>query len=795
MSQLQPKNHITKANQDEIISDQQELQNRVALLLREKCELSTINEKLHTYIRAKTNNLLEVMGTLPLRTEELDDVALLQTDPIGIVTESFAQVLENLRNTNANLKLAKEEIQAIFDSAGLAILLVDDQQKLQAFNKKSQQLFFADKANILGQTCCNCICAEKQPPQNCIFNQVMDIGTVAENADFIKDSRHYHVIGTPIKTSAGAITHVVLIYSDITDRIETEDKLRESENRYRTLYSTMREGVAQHRFIYDSDGEPCDYEILDVNDSYEKIMGIKRQQIIGQKASGIYPLFDGKPVCLEQFVATTKQRGTTRFEFDFDYNGSKRILRISSSPLSPGYFAAIFEDITQRRINEEKIERLAFFDNLTGLPNRVLMRDRLGQMVARAKRKLSRISLFFIDLDHFKRINDTLGHDKGDQLLKIVAKRLRKALRDCDSVSRLGGDEFVVLVDEINNREDASLVACKILESMTPPVVLENKEVYTTTSVGIAIFPEDGDDPDTLLKNADTAMYQAKEKGRNTYRFYSSEMNAQGLEKLLLANDLRKALAQNEFRLVYQPQIKLSNGHMTGFEALLRWQHPDLGDIPPDQFIPLAEETGQILSIGRWVLETACQKARAIHDKCGLPLRIAVNLSAKQFQDPDLVAIIRNSLKKSNLSPEFLELEITESILMENFESAQNTLLELKEMGLNLAIDDFGTGYSSLSYLRNFPIDRLKVDKSFIQKMAAHPDDAAITEAIIVMAHILGIRVVAEGVEKKTELEFLREKECDEVQGYYFSKPLTREQLVARILDPSNNNPFCFFNS
>lgn len=414
------------------------------------------------------------------------------------------------------------------------------------------------------------------------------------------------------------------------------------------------------------------------------------------------------------------------------------------------------------------------------------------QMTSRAKRNQGKIGIFFLDLDNFKRVNDTFGHDVGDQLLIVVAKRLHTVLRDCDTICRLGGDEFVILTENVTTRNDAALIACKILEILAQPIVLKGREVYASTSIGISMFPEDGANPDTLLKNADAAMYQAKESGRNTYCFYSAEMNSKALEQMMLANDLRKALDKNEFYLEYQPQIDLKEGRINGTEALLRWQHSDLGLILPDQFIPMAEETGLILLIGQWVIEKACQQTREIQQRCNIKLRVAVNLSAKQFQDPDLLSFIKTTLDNTGLDPEDLELEITESILMENVEEAQHILHKLQAMGVTLAIDDFGTGYSSLSYLRNFPIDRLKIDKSFIHRISTHPDDAAITEAIIVMGHIIGIKIVAEGVEQKDEMTFLQANNCDEAQGFYFSKPIDHETLIKQI---SNQPEFCFFNS
>lgn len=874
-------------------------------------KLKKREQELHNYIREKTDQLLTVMGTLPLNPEELDDETLISVDPIGIVGESFAQVIDHLHETNENLIFAMGELQAIFDSAGASILVVNTSKQITSYNRSSHDLFFPAEKAPLTLFCNHAVCRTDIPPADCIIERVLATGAIQKNPEVSVNERYYHVIGTPIKNQDGIISHVILVYSDITDRkkheqelldaekrldtilnsaqagillidpqthtivyanqsvveltgfarnsllgqrcqhficpasegrcpitddlqdldnsertiltsdgreipilktvtkialngkehlVESfidiserkaaEEKLRDSEERYRTLYSTMLEGVAQYRMHYDAQGLACDYEIVDINPAYEHIIGINRQQAIGRMASTIYPQENGKAACLDTFEHVITSGIPANFEFEFKELGMT--VNVSAAKISDGHFATIFEDITQRKADEERIEKLAFFDHLTGLPNRTLMHDRLYQMISRAKRSNGKISLFFLDLDHFKRINDTFGHDTGDQLLNVVAKRLRSVLRDCDTICRLGGDEFVILVDDMSNRNNASMIACKILEGLTRTIILKGREVYTSTSIGISVFPEDGTDPDSLLKNADIAMYQAKESGRNTYRFYSSEMNSTALEKMLLANDLRKALERDEFYLDYQPQLDLQAGRITGTEALLRWQHADLGTISPSQFIPLAEETGLILSIGQWVMKKACQQTRDIQKRCNIPLRIAVNLSTKQFQDPELLSYIKETLASTKLAARDLELEITESILMENVERAQHILHELKAMGVTLAIDDFGTGYSSLSYLRTFPIDRLKIDKSFIQRITTHQDDAAIAKAIIVMGHIIGIKIVAEGVEHKKEMVFLQENNCDEVQGFYFSPPLDPATLIEQI---SNQPEFCFFNA
>ncbi|MDY0189606.1 MAG: EAL domain-containing protein [Desulfuromonas sp.] len=887
------------------------LQQQIDQLGVENRRLKQSEQDLHDYIRSKTDQLLTVMGTLPLHPEELDNETLISVDPIGIVGESFSQVIEHLHETNETLLFAMGELQAILDSAGANIMVVNTDKKLTSFNRRSRELFFPSAKNPLQLCCHDAICHSKTPPPNCIFNQVIDTQSIQKNYEFHINERYYSVVGSPIKDKNDNISHVVLVYSDITERkrneqalfeaekrldsilnsaqagillidplthkiiyanqaviemtgiaradllehqcqnficpastggcpitdglqdldkserilltakgqeipvlktvskvlingkehlVESfidiserkaaEEKLRASEERYRALYSTMQEGVAQYRMHYDAQGAASDYEIIDINQAFEKIIGLKRYQLIGHMGSTIYPLEDGKAACLDIFNKVTESGIPTSFELTLKNLGMT--VNIAVAKISDGHFATIFEDITQRKADKERIEKLAFFDQLTELPNRTLMHDRLYQMTCRAKRNNAKICLFFLDLDHFKRVNDTLGHDMGDQLLNVVATRLRNVLRDCDTICRLGGDEFVVLVEDMANRKDASMVACKILESLARPIILKGKEVYTSTSIGISIFPDDGNDPDSMLKNADVAMYKAKDSGRNTYRFYSSEMNSSALEKMLLANDLRKALERDEFYLDYQPQLDLHAGCITGTEALLRWRHADLGIISPEDFIPLAEETGLILSIGQWVMEQACQQTREIQQCCNKPLRVAVNLSTKQFQDPNLLSYIKEILANTGLPAQDLELEITESILMENVEQAQHILHRLKQMGVTLAIDDFGTGYSSLSYLRTFPIDRLKIDKSFIQRITTHQDDAAIAEAIIVMGHVIGSKIVAEGVEHKEELAFLQMKNCDEVQGFYFSRPLDPESLIQQIC---NQPEFCFYNA
>ena len=431
-----------------------------------------------------------------------------------------------------------------------------------------------------------------------------------------------------------------------------------------------------------------------------------------------------------------------------------------------------------RRQAEERVRHLAHFDELTGLPNRSMFNQRLSHALARARRAEEPLAILFIDLDRFKNINDTLGHEAGDRVLKEIAQRLRGCLREVDTVSRLGGDEFVVLIEGPPRAADVAEVAQKILAAVARPVLLESQEFHLSASIGISTFPGDSDDLQSLMKNADIAMYRAKERGKNQFQFYSAQINVHTLERVALESDLRYALERNEFLLHYQPKVDIAGNRIVGMEALVRWQQPGKALIAPAQFIPLAEETGLIVPIGEWVLKTACLQNKAWQDQ-GLPrLRMAVNLSPRQFAHESLLQDVARVLKETGLDPAWLELEITESMVMRQPEQAVALLGSLRAMGIHLSIDDFGTGYSSLSYLKRFPLDSVKIDRSFILDIPGSDDDVAITQAIIAMAHSLRLKVIAEGVETEEQLRFLRENGCDEMQGYYFCRPLPEAEIL-----------------
>jgi diguanylate cyclase (GGDEF)-like protein/PAS domain S-box-containing protein len=442
----------------------------------------------------------------------------------------------------------------------------------------------------------------------------------------------------------------------------------------------------------------------------------------------------------------------------------------------------VFRDVSSGQTMALQMAHSAHHDFLTGLPNRKLLNDRVGQAILSAARNIKKVAVLFLDLDGFKHINDSLGHSIGDRVLQSVAKRLVDSVRGSDTVSRQGGDEFVVLLSEVDDPESVAIAARRLLQVGAEPHSIDRHDLYVTTCVGVSIYPDDGLDVETLIKNADTAMYQAKENGRQSYQFFKPAMNVRAVERQSIEGSLRRALERQEFAVYYQPKVDLRTGDISGAEALLRWTHPTRGLVSPAQFIPVAEDCGLILQIGNWVLREACKQARAWVE-AGLPLgSMGVNISAVEFQNENFLEGVFTILNDTGLNPSLLELELTESVLMKRPESTASVLQALRAKGVQVAVDDFGTGYSSLSYLQKFSIDALKIDQSFVRRITTAPDETTIVTAVISMARSLGLRVVAEGVETLTELEFLQAHQCDEAQGYYFSRPVEPEQF-AKLLE------------
>jgi diguanylate cyclase (GGDEF)-like protein/PAS domain S-box-containing protein len=522
-------------------------------------------------------------------------------------------------------------------------------------------------------------------------------------------------------------------------------------------------------------------KIISVNRSFVEITGYAAEEIVGQDpkilSSGLQP-----PEFYDSMWAVIAETGSWQGEvWDRRKNGevypeALTIIRVKNAEGAIINHLAIFSDISERKIAQERIQQLAHYDVLTGLPNRVLFSDRLEQAIISAQRNHTNIALLFLDIDRFKQINDTLGHGVGDRLLQNVGQRLLGCVREQDTVSRQGGDEFIVVLSDAGSA-GAELVAQKILQSILQPYVIEQHDLRITASIGIAIFPDHAQDSESLIKYADVAMYQAKESGRNCYLSFHPAMNESSYERLKLENALRGALERDELCVYYQAQVNLQDGRIVGCEALVRWLHPTLGMIYPDKFIPLAEETGLIVSINHWVLEQAIKQCRAWRDAGFNALTMSVNLSALQFRQHNLLQQVKGLLDKYELPPGVLDLELTEGILMQGVERTLATLHELSAMGVILSLDDFGTGYSSLSYLKRFPIQQLKIDQSFVRDVITDASDATMVRTIILMAHSLKLDVIAEGVETQEQAEFLMQSGCERAQGYHFRRPVTAEEF------------------
>jgi len=605
------------------------------------------------------------------------------------------------------------------------------------------------------------------------------------------DLRTLHGVGNQVAIAlerARLYEHMDKLVGERTEALTAEiNERKQAEVAIRKL-SRAVEKTADSIFITDTVG------IIEyVNPAFEEITGYSREEVLGKTPrifrSGKHDvafykdLWDvlGRGEVYRNIFINRKKGGHLYYE------------EVTIAPLTDdsgvvSHYVSAGKDITERMQTQERLHYLANHDVLTDMPNRALFIERLKQALGRAQWRGRVAAVLFLDIDRFKLVNDTLGHESGDRLLQAIALRLSASVRGGDTVARFGGDEFAVFLDDVASPNDVVPIASKILEALTPPLAIDGRDLFVTASMGICFFPYDGQDVPTLLKNADVAMYRAKQQGGNRYQFYQAEMNAHALKRLDMESHLRRALEREEFILHYQPQIDLRSGRVIGYEALIRWQRDGYALIPPAEFIPLLEETGLIIQAGEWVLRTACAQYHAWR-KAGLPeMRMAVNVSSRQFNGGNLVAMVNRVMQDSHIGRDILEIEITESVIMHNAQASIETLNVLSSMGVHISVDDFGTGYSSLSYLKRFPIDSLKVDQSFVGDITTDSDDAAIVSAIITMAHQLDIEVVAEGVETRGQLEFLRAEGCDFVQGYYFSRPQPGDKIAllgSKILLPT----------
>ena len=525
-----------------------------------------------------------------------------------------------------------------------------------------------------------------------------------------------------------------------------------------------------------------DNPIVYVNPAFARITGYSSQEVLGRNPRLLQGTDLAQPELITVRAALHDERPCHVVLRNYRKDGSMYWNELNISPVrndagAVTHYIGVHSDITDAKTHQDELARQANHDSLTGLPNRNLLRDRIDHTCARTQRYGDFAAVAFLDLDNFKVVNDSLGHSLGDHLLRAVAARLESSLRAMDTVARMGGDEFVLVLSDQKSEQSVSGELQRIVELFSQPFAVDGRDVFITASIGVALYPQDARDPESLMKSAELAMYRAKESGRNTYQLYTVEMQTRVTERLALESRLRRALERGEFSLHYQPQVDLRSNRIFGCEALIRWTQAELGMITPAKFVPLAEETGLIVPIGEWVLRTACRQCKIWQD-AGLPaVTVAVNISARQFREKKLLQLVAAILAETGLAPSLLELEVTESVIMHDAQHVIADLQAFRDMGVSLSVDDFGTGYSSLSYLKRFPVDRLKIDQSFVRDLSTDADDAAIAQAIITLGHTMNLRVIAEGVETPEQLAFLRRNQCDEMQGYLLGKPMPADEF------------------
>lgn len=692
------------------------------------------------------------------------EFAVLATD-FNSFAENTQNLISDLAEARDSLQVQKQRITAILNGVPEAILTVTTSGVIESTNSAADRVLKADNNQLVGLN----ILQFFDEDQN--IEKLTDVVSRQQTSQEFK-GLYYNEEPFSMWVSISPVSNIdnniwVCVISDVSAWKTAEQNLKTTSSELDAILENAMVGIA---FVKDR-------KILRVNHKFETLFACERAEIEGQSARRLFLSDIAFEQLGDQAYAVLNEGDTFEGHLEMlRQNGERFWCSLSSQAIDHENAQQgtiwLFEDVTHQRENEERLINLASFDSLTGLPNRTVFLDRLEHALHKVHRESGTLAVFFLDLDHFKNINDSLGHKAGDNLLCEVAARLQASIREGDTVARLGGDEFTVILEDVRSAQYVGKVAEKILVAVSEAYQLDGTEVSISPSIGISLYPADGREMDILLRNADAAMYHAKENGRNNFQFYSAEMNAKAAERLAMETSLRRAVELGELYLTYQPQIDLRTGKVAGAEALLRWKSEKWGNVSPAEFVPILEDTGLINIVGEMVLTQACQAYMALKDKLIPDFQIAVNLSGRQFKGGQLVSFIRELLSELGMSPKNLELEITESILMDNTELAITTLNDLSEMGMTLAMDDFGTGYSSLSYLKQFPLNVLKIDRSFVRDVNDDADDAAIVDAIIAMSHRLELDVIAEGVETVEQLEFLRAHDCERIQGYYFSKPL-----------------------
>lgn len=697
-------------------------------------------------------------------------VALLISVLMVIGIAMIRPLFLSIQKSKQSVKEREQNLMALADNASNGIL-VSVNGKSVFSNRRASEILGIPVEDLTKLAITDVIPTIKNSGHTQV-NQSTDAGPISNTYETVVNRKDGNTLTVELVTTRtkwhGKEANMVSI-RDITERKQSEAQMKK--------LSGALEQTADSVIITDQKG------IIEyINPAFEKITGFSKSDAIGMTPSIVKSgkhdrqfynvLWETieKGEVYEDILINCKKTGELYYE-------EKTITPLKNKDGKITHYISTGKDVTERMQTQERLHYLAYHDVLTGLANRALFTERLEHAITRSRDAEDHLAILFLDIDRFKNINDTLGHNLGDDLLKILATKLTGCLREGDTIARFGGDEFAILLEDISSEDDTSPIAKKVLEALSEPITINEHELFETVSIGISLYPADGNDATVLLKNADTAMYRAKDMGRNNYQFYSADMSSRTLERLKLETSLRRALEREEFILHYQPQLDLQTGRVIGNESLIRWNHPELGLIQPNDFIPLLEETGMIVAVGEWVIKTACAQNKA-WQMANLPaISVSINLSGRQFQDERLIEKIDAILTETGLDPRHLEIEITESVLMGNTQAAMETISTLSEMGIKFAIDDFGTGYSSLSYLKRFEIDTLKIDRSFIRDITTDPDDASIVAAIIVMAHSLNLSLVAEGVETKEQASFLRNLSCETVQGFLYHRPMSADQL------------------
>ncbi len=708
---------------------------------------------------------------------------------------SRARLLESelavtLRHHAEEIRRREQQLRRIIDSLPALIRACDLEGRVLLANSYHERFFKTEPSRledvevgvVFGD---EFVARQREMNRQVAKHRVPTTGVEETLCDRDGNTRVLLTTKAPLFDRQGGVDQIVTVSLDITDRKRGEQARKESEQRYRDLVEGSVLGIVVAR----------GGRAIFANRTYAAIFGYSGpEEILAlDRLDRLYAPSERERV--RHFLAARETGASTPVHYEFQgirKNGALIWVETQTREIVWAGERAVQEtvaDITLRKQYEEQLQRQANFDDVTGLPNRVLALDRLRGAVISAGRHHHKVGVLFIDLDHFKKINDTLGHAIGDQLLKLAAERLSRCVRAEDTVARLGGDEFIVVLPKVASAAHAEPVIQKILDVFSQPFRLGSEEAFVTASIGVTVCPDDGHDPNVLMRNADAAMYRAKEQGRNTFHFFTPELNQRALERMRMESHLLRALDRGEFALHYQPIVDLRAGTVVGAEALLRWFNPTLGAVAPERFIPLAEDTGLIVPIGRWVVETACEQLSAWRAAGLSPLRLSINISSRQFRGANLIEALGEALDRFGVAAYHVELEITEGLLMDELPQTRANFHDLASLSVRISLDDFGTGYSSLKYLRQFPVDTLKIDKTFIREVATDPGNATVVEAIIAMAHRLGIQVIGEGVETEAQLDFIRSRGCDLAQGYLFSYPLPPDEFLgwakARTAEPA----------